>query len=497
MAAYVPIDGAAAAPGALTENEVIVQVMHWIGFRNEVTRDHIIDDTFESFEDIKMLTEKDITSMATDWATRPTRGVVQRIFFGTRKTKYLKALTHWVEDFFRISARPTITGLTELQFKQQLERALARATIRENIKDQTSTAAASATPGPLESERKWKVWEDKFVNYTRIHLGANGVPLAYVIRPNEAPTIDGTFPDFLSQTIECAPLNGEYYQADRLSVFNMLISFTTGQPSGDWIKSTVRHQDGRRSMQALRTHFAGAGNASRNKAEADRLYKSLHYKSERAMAFETFLTQCQKMFNIFEEEGEPMQEGARIRYLFNQVQHSGLQSSIEALRAQETTGIVLTYPMVANHLSTAVSQLPEYIAKNRNVSGVATAPEANGQANGIYNADGSITTGHIPDWRSLSRADRDKVIAERKRLGITKGMGRGNGYKSGGGKGNNASNDTNRIKQLQKQNKKYKRQINALKRSDTISTAGATDDDSATDAGDGFGGKAAKKNKKN
>ena len=54
------------------------------------------------------------------------------------------------------------------------------------------------------------------------------------------------------------------------------------------------------------------------------------------------------MFNIFEEEGEPMQEGPRIRYLFNQVQYSGLQLSIEALKAQETTGIVLTYLMVAN-----------------------------------------------------------------------------------------------------------------------------------------------------
>ena len=62
-------------------------------------------------------------------------------------------------------------------------------------------------------------------------------------------------------------------------MFNLIVSFTTGQPSGDWIKSTLCYSDGRRSMTALRTHFAGAGNATRNKAEADRLHDSLHYKS--------------------------------------------------------------------------------------------------------------------------------------------------------------------------------------------------------------------------
>ena len=79
--------------------------------------------------------------------------------------------------------------------------------------------------------------------------------------------------------------------ADRTSVFNMIASFTTGQPSGDWIKSTLRYSDGRQSMESLRRHFAGEGNATRNLAEAERMQKSINYKSERAMNFKTFLTQ--------------------------------------------------------------------------------------------------------------------------------------------------------------------------------------------------------------
>ena len=91
------------------------------------------------------------------------------------------------------------------------------------------------------------------------------------------------------------------------------------------------------------------------------------------MAFETFLTQCQKMFNIYEKEGEEMSYEAKVRFLFRKVQHAGLRSSIDALKATQTTGTIISYTMAAKHLSTAVSELLEYLAKNaRNVSGIQT-----------------------------------------------------------------------------------------------------------------------------
>ena len=131
-------------------------------------------------------------------------------------------------------------------------------------------------------------------------------------------------------------------------------------------------------MQALRDHFSGEGNSTRRIAEADRLKKSLHYKNERSLTFVMFLTKCQKMFNIYKEQGEPMQEDAKIRTLFEKVQHSGLQVQIDALKAQITTGTNITYTTAANHISTAVSILPEYTAKNRIISCVTTEGEGSG-----------------------------------------------------------------------------------------------------------------------
>jgi hypothetical protein len=233
--------------------------------------------------------------------------------------------------------------LNEYTFKEQLERALARAEIRKTFDSKSSTASKAADPGPLKTEKQWKEWEEKFIHYARCHLGANGIQLSYIIRENNDPDIDGYHPDFVSKTIACAPIKGEYYDADKLAVFNMVVSFTTEQPSGDWIKDTLKYADGRKSMKALCAHFAREGNASHNVAEADRLQESLHYKSERAMAFETFLTQMQRMLNIYEKEGEPMPEDQKVRLLFKKVQHKDLDSAIKALKACQIDGMQLTY----------------------------------------------------------------------------------------------------------------------------------------------------------
>ena len=66
-------------------------------------------------------------------------------------------------------------------------------------------------------------------------------------------------------------------------ILHSRVSFTTGQPSEDWVKPSDRLKDGRRSMILLRDHFSGEGNAARRITEADRLKDYLHYKNERSL----------------------------------------------------------------------------------------------------------------------------------------------------------------------------------------------------------------------
>ena len=485
-AVYVPVIGDVDVAAGITEADSMTQILWWIGFRTNAQTTLIYDDGVDGWESIRMLSKDDIDAMAKTFANRTTTN--GRIIFGTNKTKWLKALANWTQDFYRISDTPTIEGLNENTFKAALRTAESRDRIRETLRD--NEIPNDASPGPLEKESKWKEWEEKFVNYLRLHLGANGIPLSYVVRENDNPDTDTSYPEFINKTIACAPLDGEHFDADKLTVFNYIVSFTTGQPSGDWVKDTLKNSNGRRSMKALRDHFLGEGNASRNLATAENLRSTLHYKNERSMPFETFLTQCQKMFNIFKQEKEPFSDDAKIRFLFNAIQHKDLHVTVETLSAQRATGSNITYTACCNHLTTAVSKLPEYKLRNRSVSGVKVG---SGGKSSIYNDDGTINaTGTIKDWDKLPISEKRLVYKERKRLNVK--FGGNNARAKGGQSTHNASAaNTNTINQLRKQNNTLKRRVKALSQSDPVSKEG--DNNDAEDAGDEFGGKQSKRRK--
>ena len=151
-----------------------------------------------------MLTTEDIDTMEKCFRSRTaSKG---KIIFGTNRTKDLKALTYWTQDFHRISKVPTVIGSNGSQFLADLRRDEIRDKIRKTLKE--SDVPSVANPGPLTKESKWKEWEEKFINYLRLHLGANGVPLSYVIRKNDEPDVDTVITDYISETIDCAPLKG-------------------------------------------------------------------------------------------------------------------------------------------------------------------------------------------------------------------------------------------------------------------------------------------------
>ena len=84
-------------------------------------------------------------------------------------------------------------------------------------------------------------------------------------------------------------------------------------------------------MIALRKHYSGERNTSRRIAAAERIRDTLHYKSERAMSFSSFLDKMQKIFDIFEEEIEVIYEHAKVRLLLKKVEHPQLQDAVGAL----------------------------------------------------------------------------------------------------------------------------------------------------------------------
>ena len=152
----------------------------------------------------------------------------------------------------------------------------------------------------------------------------------------------------------------------------------------------------------------------------------------------------------------------------------------------DPTGTV-TCTTVANHLSTAVSELPDYLARNRKIGAVKPGKPANRNIS-ICNADGTINTGHHPDWISMGPELRKKVNDERSRLGLGKGKrnNSSSAYKT-------AANKKNQISQLQASNTEHEKTIASLKRAQAQTDE---DDDDIEDAGNSFGVKSKKAKEK-
>ena len=211
------------------------------------------------------------------------------------------------------------------------------------------------------------------------------------------------------------------------------MTFLVAESAEQWIKNLATRVNGRLDMEALRNHYGGEGNASRRIATAEKLCETLHYKSKRSMPFSTFLDRMQKMFNIFQEEGEELTENAKVCELLKRVQNNQLQDTVKALRVRfDLDGI--SYMEAANHLTSAVSELPEYLLARRISSlkrirrGGSEKGNHKFKRDSIYADDGTIFTGYYSNWKSLSKEDRDKVIAEQKKKntngGVKKSTGR-------------------------------------------------------------------------
>ena len=469
---------------------VMDQILLWVGFDNVATRARLQEEGFETFEDLYQMKEKDIRDLADSYNRRTIAD--GRAIFGLRRVRYLIGLIHCVQDFQRVGEEPTIDGFDgAAQFRAALDEAYERADVRKIEKDQADTVSKAADPGKFKDERKWPEWEPAFVNYLSTLPGVNGIPLSYVVRELQDPDRTVEFASFNEKAIACAPLVGSNYQADARKVHQLLKSFLQSESAEQWIKPYAKAQDGRKDMEALRGHYSGEGNTSRRIAVAERYRDTLHYKNEKALAFSSFLDKIQTMFNIFETEGEPIQEQAKIRMLLKKVEHPALQTAVETLRVRSQMDNT-TFTECANFLSSKVSELPDY-QLNRRVSAADTKNKTKrirgggsgtplaSKRKGIHMPDGSVWTGYYSDWEKMSDADKQIVMDTRKK----------NKAKGTTPTKKRVSDVQSQIAEIKKSNAEMKKTIASIK-----SNASRDDDTASTDestlpdnAGDCFGGR--------
>ena len=188
-----------------------------------------------------------------------------------------------------------------------------------------------------------------------------------------------------------------------------------------------------------------------------------------------------------------MIEEAKVRFLLKKIQHPQLEAVVESLKTTMTTDPpgTITVPLCCNHVASAVSELPDYVAKNRTINELNSGEKVVAPANGIHLSDGSIWTGFYPNWNSLPKEDKDKVFNERKARRAKKNNG-------GGGKDGKGDKIKTELKELKSALGKRNRKILALNKVNFKNDYDNGED--SVEVGDNssnaFGGKKSKKKKK-
>ena len=403
-------------------------ILNEIGFDLPIDRANIMAGGLDEFQDFRYLEEKDIRNMSDEFGKCT---VAQgRITFGLGRLKRMIGVMHWIQDCYRASDIPN-----HLNFNDgALIEALTLANVRKTDIDLVDTNSKAINPGKFKDERKWPEWERAFENYLSVIPGVNGAPLSYVIRETEVPAPGTVYATHNKRLINRAPLVGSYFIADTRRVHTLLSGFIQGKTSENWIRSIARFQDARRDFIALRRSYAGEGNTTRRIADAKRIQSSLRYKTERALPFGKFLDSLQKMFTIFEEEGEPLTERAKVDELLSKVQCTALAAAVASLRFQLNTDGV-TFTRAANHLVAAVAQTSDYQLARR-ISAVGTNSSGRGYGRGSgrgYQGRGGRGRGgcggrgggkekstnyYSPEeWEKLSYEESDKIRKERDKKG--------------------------------------------------------------------------------
>ena len=106
------------------------------------------------------------------------------------------------------------------------------------------------------------------------------MPLSYVVQSQAAPErttdLQG---EFIADTIACAQLSGDHFQADTSEVHQLHKNYPADETAEQWIISIEKRTNGQDEFDALCRHYSGGGNISRRIAAADRLREKLYYNS--------------------------------------------------------------------------------------------------------------------------------------------------------------------------------------------------------------------------
>ncbi|KAI2507704.1 hypothetical protein MHU86_6703 [Fragilaria crotonensis] len=303
------------------EHQQMRFILHVCGLRDIPSQTRLIEfEGLESVEELANYTDAELDTMA-DRNSKRTPAPL-RVQMGLSRTKKLKAVKFWVNKKLRENS--------PLDFVELNDEMIAKL-IREMSVAKTGKESDSKLYYPEAfNAADYKNWIKKVSNYLDSRKGKAGVPLSYVIRPENVDPFNA--PDEYTRALWAASFDTDEYREDNREVYHLFKDLLTKTDGATWFEK-VTDGDGRAAHLLLRDHYVGEAHDMRRAAAATAKLEALFWKSEASFPFEKYLTRMNEAFKELEDADQPMYVQQKVQFLLKSMRCDDIQ-------VQTTMGIV-------------------------------------------------------------------------------------------------------------------------------------------------------------
>ena len=200
---------------------------------------------------------------------------------------------------------------------------------------------------PETNDKDWARTFEAIDEWLRGCLGEfSKIPLAYVVRDNEAITPDpvapATWPSRVDEMIGRAP-HGEdtFFPADNITVWEKLSALTHLHECWTHVRPAQRTHNGRMAYRALKNHYVGPNNTNHQANEAEAKLKDYSYHGEkRCWNFERYVCMFQDQHTILQslvQHGYAgINEHSKVRHLLDGIKTNKLDTARGQIWASPT-----------------------------------------------------------------------------------------------------------------------------------------------------------------
>jgi hypothetical protein len=164
-------------------------------------------------------------------------------------------------------------------------------------------------PGKFEP-RKYITWARSFENYLDSLRGKSGLPLLYVIRPEDVNPDEAK--DNYQRALWMAPHHGPAYRDDNRQVYRIYKDLMIGTDGWTWF-NRAPNGDGRAAHLLIDKHYRGDAETALRAAEAKATLQKLHYRNEAVFSFEKYITRMSECFELLEDNDQGLSDAQKVK----------------------------------------------------------------------------------------------------------------------------------------------------------------------------------------